>query len=200
MLEPRLNAKCPLTTHSGHIKIIDMHRIIAPAFFLISITSYAGSSSWQPESVPQSSKDKMLLNLPNWVSERARTSKLEKTHSIDLSQNPYYLTADFDDDDLIDVAVRVKERSSSKLGIAVFLRKQNGHHLLGAGRDFGNGGDSFTWLHIWNTASKSDLLKSYWEEKPPNPVGDILEVAKFGSASAAIYWDGKTFVWYQVGD
>jgi hypothetical protein len=113
--------------------------------------------------------------------------------------NPGTLFGDFDGDGRTDVAVLVRERSSSKVGIAI--ARQGGEvAILGAGTDFGNGGDDFAWLDHWFTYTQDVVHPGADESAPPTLRGDALWVEKSESASALIYWSGSEFRWYQQGD
>jgi hypothetical protein len=113
--------------------------------------------------------------------------------------NPGTLFGDFDGDGRTDVAVLVRERSSSKVGIAI--ARQGGEvAILGAGTAFGNGGDDFAWLDHWFTYTQDVVHPGADESAPPTLRGDALWVEKSESASALIYWTGSEFRWYQLGD
>jgi hypothetical protein len=114
--------------------------------------------------------------------------------------NPYFVQGDFNGDDQLDTAVLIRETATGKDGIAV-VHGSGDVHLLGAGRDIGNGGDDFDWLDAWYVFAEGTVQEGLGEEdSPPELLGDALMVIKTESASALIYWTGKDYAWYQQGD
>lgn len=113
--------------------------------------------------------------------------------------NPATLFGDFDGDRKTDVAVLVREKSSAKVGLAI-ARQGGDVAILGAGSDFGNGGDDFAWLDHWFTYTQQTVRPGADESPPPTLRGDALWVEKSESASALIYWSGSDYRWYQQGD
>src|SRR6266853_3940382 len=59
------------------------------------------------------------LNLPSWACEIAEDRKLHLRYDINTKINPFYLTGDFDADGKLDVAVRVQEKKSKKIGLVI---------------------------------------------------------------------------------
>jgi hypothetical protein len=121
---------------------------------------------------------------------------LERQRGLQVSSDSSlgYLEADFDGDRRPDLAVPVRNRRGGKAGIAILLRGRGGAIVLGAGSDFGNGGDDFSWMDEWSVYPISG------HQTRPKLRGDALLVAKSEAASALVYWDGKSFRWYQLGD
>ena len=100
----------------------------------------------------------------------------------------------------MDAAVLVKERSTGKLGIAIFHSTTGKVTILGAGIGIGNGGDDFEWMDSWQVYSKKRAARAAGEISVPRLRGDALLVEKSESASALIYWNGKKYIWSQRGD
>jgi hypothetical protein len=75
-----------------------------------------------------------------------------------------------------------------------------GFRILGAGSPLGSHGDDFSWMDVWSVYSRGTVERGAVEEAPPRLRGDALLVEKSESASAILYWNGKTFRWYQQGD
>jgi hypothetical protein len=134
-------------------------------------------------------------DLPGWAVKRIE--RLERQRRLVVSGNlePRHVEADLDGDRAPDLAVLVRGTRSGKTGIAILLRNRDGAVLLGAGSDFGNGGDDFSWMDEWSVYPRSGHGAGR-----PKLRGDALLVAKREAASALVYWDGKSFRWYQLGD
>jgi hypothetical protein len=139
-------------------------------------------------------------NVPRWVADTFRSRGLDKELVFATAINLFYLRGDFDGDGKFDVAVLVVQKSSKKLGIAIFHRGTGTVAVLGAGRQFGHGGDDFRWMNVWTVYEKQAVSQGVGEGKPPNIKGEAILVEKSESASALIYWTGKSYVWYQQGD
>jgi hypothetical protein len=72
--------------------------------------------------------------------------------------------------------------------------------VVGAGKDVGNGGDDWSWMDKWSLTKRGPVEQGADEAAPPKLKGDALLVEKTESASALVYFDGKTYAWYQQGD
>src|SRR5215831_13607314 len=78
-------------------------------------------------------------------------SKLVAKTPVRLSTrlNPFVWRGDFDGNGLQDLAVLIAETKTKKEGI-VFLLQGRASVVVGAGQDFGNGGDDFSWMDVWH--------------------------------------------------
>jgi hypothetical protein len=72
--------------------------------------------------------------------------------------------------------------------------------FIGAGTEIGNGGDNFDWMDIWKVVPKATAAKQVGRVSAALLKGDALHVEKSESASALIFWNGKRYVWRQLGD
>src|SRR4051812_38794620 len=59
------------------------------------------------------------LNLPHRLCLVDEERKLYLRYDIDTKINPFFLTGDFDGDGRLDIAVRVREKKSKKIGLVV---------------------------------------------------------------------------------
>lgn len=132
---------------------------------------------------------------------RARVeSHLPKRYQLFAYINPFYLHGDFDGDGRIDTAMLIREISSGKRGIAIFYGKSARLHVVGAGQKLGNAGDDFSWMDAWYVFQRGPVRRGADDKAPPKLHGDALMVSKSESASALVYWNGKSYAWYQQGD
>jgi hypothetical protein len=144
--------------------------------------------------------DEKRQDIPQWVVQLFSAKHLDAQYDFVFALNPSYLSADFNGDGKIDVAVLVKQRSTGKLGIAMVHAVINNIVILGAGTPIGNGGDDFSWMDSWQVYSKARAAHAEGETGAPLLRGDALLVGKSEAASASIYWNGKRYVWLQQGD
>jgi hypothetical protein len=139
-------------------------------------------------------------DIPESVQTAITNGSLGKKYEVSFHLSPFYLRGDFNGDGKMDVAVLVKQRSSSKLGIAIVHGATNKVTILGAGVGIGNGGDDFEWMDNWQIYTKDGDAKAAGAQSVPHLRGDALLVSKSEAASAFIYWNGTRYVWLQQGD
>ena len=138
-------------------------------------------------------------NIPDFVKDIFTKKKLDEVYDISFNLNPFYLRGDFNGDKQTDIAILITEKKTGKLGIALCHYKKNEVFIVGAGHKIGNGGDDFKWMHVWSVYPKSKV-QSPEERLPIQLIGEGLSVEEGESASGLIYWDGKTYQWYQMTD
>lgn len=136
--------------------------------------------------------------IPAWANDLFRR-KLAPQYDRLKDLKPLSLAGDFDGDKNEDIAVRIRHKSSGKIGIAILF--EGGRvATIGAGKPVGNGGDNFNWMDRWSVKKKGKIEQGVGEDSPPPLQGDALFVEKMDSASAILFWDGEEFQWYQQGD
>jgi len=85
-------------------------------------------------------------SLPESILRVLENDPKAKQYALVAHLNPFYLHGDFNGDGRTDVAVLVKNKESGKIGVAILHSGARSAIILGAGRDFGNGGDDFRWM------------------------------------------------------
>lgn len=171
--------------------------------FLLLIPGLLGLAAGALAATPSELADRAWLqeqNIPKWVREVFIAKKLEAKYEFSFHLNPFYLRGDFNGDRIPDVAVLVKEKKSGKSGILIVHGTSKQSFILGAGQRFGNSGDDFSWMNIWQVYGKGPVERGVGMGKPPTLKGEALWVEKAEAASGLIYWDGKTYHDYQQGD
>jgi hypothetical protein len=128
-------------------------------------------------------------SLPPAVVAAIKASPALKGLTVETRINPFYLQGDFDGDGKTDTALLVRQKASGKSGIAIVHGGARAVAVLGAGKDFGNGGDDFSWQDAW-----------YAERRPGTGHEDDVVILKTESGGGRIAWDGKRYVWHQQGD
>ncbi|MSP38636.1 MAG: hypothetical protein EXR70_09120 [Deltaproteobacteria bacterium] len=141
-----------------------------------------------------------LASLPDEIRQAFEKSAQAKRYQLSAHINPFYLHGDFDGDGRADTALLIKEKSSSKNGMAIYHGKSHRFSIVGAGEDWGNGSDDFPGMDAWQVYQRGPVSKGADGKPPPKLRGDALLVIKTESASALIYWNGKRYAWYQQGD
>ena len=89
-------------------------------------------------------------------------------------------------------------RETKKEGIA-FCCQGRKPLIVGAGTDFGNGGDDFSWMDLCYVEGRGTKHGNY-KGKSVSLQSDGLVVAKESSASALIYLRKGKLQWRQSGD
>ncbi|MGC1492519.1 MAG: hypothetical protein WA798_14205, partial [Candidatus Acidiferrum sp.] len=64
----------------------------------------------------------------------------------------------------------------------------------------GEASPDLNFLNTWKVYAKGPVERGVGSGAPPHLIGEALLVGKRESASGLIYWNGKSFVWYQQGD
>jgi len=99
----------------------------------------------------------------------------------------------------MDTAVLVKDRKTSKLGIAILNSSSRKWLLVAAGHTF-EAGDNFEWMDQWSVYPRGPVEEGVEAGTPPKLKGAAILAEKSESASGLIYWNGHNYAWYQQGD
>ena len=142
-------------------------------------------------------------NIPDGLLKIIEQGSFARTYDLDGSVNPFYLRGDFDGDGKADYAFRIKSKSEKASGIAIWLSTKRKMLILGAGIPFTVSGSSVSnldFLDIWRVYEKKTVERGVGAPLPPRLLGEAILAGKSESASGLIYWNGKSFAWYQQGD
>jgi len=142
-------------------------------------------------------------NVPAEILEPVEQGQFARSYVLDGSINPFYLRGDFDGDGRPDYAVRIKAKAGSDAGIAIWLSSLHKFKIIGAGVRFKVSGTTVTsleFLNTWQVFGKAAVERGVESGPSPQLKGDVILAGKSESASGLIYWNGKTFAWYQQGD
>lgn len=111
-------------------------------------------------------------------------------YKLNAKLNPFYLRGDFNGDQQIDYAISVQEKSTNKIGIAIFTSLIT-YELVGAGKKMGNREiDDFRWMDAWSVYIVRNVEHGVGESKKISLNSDAIQVIKTESSSGLIYWDG----------
>ena len=142
-------------------------------------------------------------NVPDELREAIGSGRFSEMYDLDGSINPFYLRVDFDGDGKPDYAFRIKSKSTHAIGIAVWLSSLHRFVILGAGVPFRFSGSTATnldFLNTWQVYGRKPVEQGVEAGPPPHLIGEAILAGKRESASGLIYWNGKSFFWYQQGD
>ncbi len=135
--------------------------------------------------------------LPDWAYNLFRQQKLDSTLALNDQVNPYYLEGDFNGDKKIDIAFSVRQISTNKMGFVVMHSGTKYYQFIGAGKEFGKGGDNYRWLDYWKVYKKGKVKVGFKETHELKLNGDAILVGYYMGNNALIYWNGKEHKWYQ---
>ena len=138
--------------------------------------------------------------LPGWSGKAFKLLKLDSLYKLSDFINPYYIEADFNGDNKTDIAIAIEHTGTKKKGMIIIHQSTGKHFIIGAGKDFGNGGDNFNWMDIWKVYRDKRIGLGVGETKPVDLKTNAIYVAKSESSSAVIYWTGEKYKWYHQGD
>jgi hypothetical protein len=141
-------------------------------------------------------------NIPDEILQTVGLGPFAQSYSIDGSLNPFYLRGDFDGDGKADYAVRIKSKTTGEVGIAIWLSSQRKMIVLGAGVPFKITTEptNLDFLNTWQVYAKGPVERGVGAGPVPRLAGEAILAGKRESASGLIYWNGKSFAWYQQGD
>jgi hypothetical protein len=142
-------------------------------------------------------------NIPEELLQSVSFGPFAQSYVLDGAMNPFYLRGDFDGDGQPDYAFWIKSKKQGEVGIAVWLSSRHGFRILGAGTPFkvsDSAVSNLDFLNTWQVYAKRPVERGVESGPPPHLRGDAILVGKSESASGLIYWNGKSFVWYQQGD
>jgi hypothetical protein len=164
---------------------------------ILSTTGFAQKLQFEDYNLSENCPDKQLLN----------SATIENDLTVIGKINPFYLQSDFDGDGLVDLAVFIEDAKTRKQGILIIHSKTRKSYQLGAGIDFGNGGDDWTWMDVWKIYSQETADKTIFSSdqdiagKETITLKNIgIEVAASESTSNVITWDGRKYIWIHTGD
>jgi hypothetical protein len=118
--------------------------------------------------------------------------------------NPFYLRIDFDGDRKMELAVLIERVRDNKLGILI-CHSGGRSTILYAGVPVedvgGEPGDDLRegGMDFWNVHT-GKIQKFVEAPPPPRKAGEAIEFGKSEAWSQGLYWTGKKYVAYQLGD
>ena len=142
----------------------------------------------------------MHEKLPSWASKIIKSKKLDSLYVVSDFINPFYLEADLDGDNKNDIAIAMQKKAGKQKGFVIIHQSSGKYFMIGAGKEFGNGGDNFDWMDIWKVYTEKRIAAGVGENKTIDLRSKAIFVAKSESSSAVIYWTGERYKWHHQGD
>ena len=152
---------------------------------------------------------KAEVEFPSWCKDEI--AKLDKKYTISSYLHPNFIAADFSGDGIEDIAIAITGPQVKK-GILIINQETKKKYFLGAGTNFGNGGDDWAWLVNWKLFTEKKAQQTQIDEKTGDILGSKTMMLKRsaiqlyelndGSPSevALIYWNGKAYTWIHQGE
>ncbi|MGE5112748.1 MAG: hypothetical protein ACM3JB_17920 [Acidobacteriaceae bacterium] len=161
-----------------------------------------------PSTAQLSSDKRVDWNLPDAARVRLEKAGTLAKYALADRLNPFYLRGDYDGDGKPDYAVFVINKATKKHGIVVVKSSTTGVDILGAGGAklrVGTGSDSylledFDWMDEWYVQRKQRVSEELGSEVAAIMRDEGIVVGKSESASALVFWNGKRWLWRQMGD
>jgi len=144
-----------------------------------------------------------IENVPDKALKEIELGAFAQAYVLNGSMNPFYLRGDFDGDGKPDYAFWIKAKAKGEVGIAVWLTSQRKAIVLGAGTPFRLNGTKETnlnFLDTWKVFGKKEVERGVEAGPLPKLLGEAILAGKEQSSNGLIYWNGKSFAWYQQGD
>lgn len=139
--------------------------------------------------------DGTLFNTPTAVEDCL--APLSATYHVSARINPFYLRGDFDGDGRQDHAVLVTDKEDRDRIAVCWGRARAATILDEPGLPINMADRPFD---AWMVHPKGIVGPGVEAGPPPKLKGDALLVIWSERASGLLYWDGKSFRWYQQGD
>ncbi len=146
-------------------------------------------------------------SIPDWLIFNTEQIKLDKPLIVTEKLNPFYLESDFNGDNILDIALCVREKETKKNGILIIHGKTLETFIIGAGNKFAHVGDDFKFLEIWKVyRERTVAITTFTEdgdilgaEEVPIEI-DAISVSSSESPSNIIAWKIDKYVWLHTGD
>lgn len=149
----------------------------------------------------------IMERLPEWFVDTKifdyESLTIQGTYRFDYRIHPFYLEADLNGDENIDIIFPVEHIKSKKKGFAIIHGKTLDIHVVGAGNTFKNGqSDNLDYYDIWNINRSKINLPGLEENTGTGPEGELiietpsLRVEKSEVGGGLIYWNGKEYAYF----
>jgi len=162
-----------------------------------------------PRSLQLDYSHKVAWNLPDDVRKKLDKAKFFDHYELSEGVNPFYLRGDLDGDGKPDYAILVSAKKTNNRFIVIcrtgsknidILTNRNKRIIFDATR-LAPSNMNFNWMDAWQITPRQDLDENELNEKTAPPMsGEGILAEKTESASVIIYWTGKGYHWYQMGD
>jgi hypothetical protein len=146
--------------------------------------------------VPSRAQDTLTVKrIPAWANSVLENSSIASNYKVSDKINPFYLEADFNGDELMDIVFFIESKTDGKHGIVIINRGTNNIFVLGAGKDLGMGSD-ISWCNTWFVYRDKWIYNFNDKKKKFSIRYPGIEIVKSETTSAVVYWDGRRYKTY----
>ncbi|HEX8023904.1 hypothetical protein [Mucilaginibacter sp.] len=149
--------------------------------------------------------------MPAWFYNSFRTLKLDQHYGISNFIKPSFLSADFNGDGSKDIAALIISKKNKKKGILIIHQTSHKYFVMGAGVNFGNGGDDFNWAKGWKlykdkvvyetVFDKDDNISGSKKNNLKHPgvyIYDLMDGEP--NSGGVISCNGEKYIWIHQGE
>lgn len=108
-------------------------------------------------------------------------------YDLYFDMSPFFQRGDFNGDGEFDIAIQAIHKASRKRGIVFLHSNELYYHIIGAGQNFGDLGDDFSWLKKWRIDSHS------LQQSRISASAEALILDNPAFPKSLVYYDGKTY-------
>ena len=162
---------------------------------ILAFLSITCSNATNAQNLDSLNQEQLQQRIPEWAKKVVENSEIMKSYEILDEINPFYLEADFNADELVDIVFYVKGKLSQKNGVAIINRGDNNVYILGAGKDIGMGTD-ISWCNTW-FVYRDKWIYNFNDKKKKFMIRNPgIEIVKSEKTSVVLYWDKRSYKSY----
>lgn len=126
---------------------------------------------------------------------------------ISSKLKPQHLSADFNGDGKIDTVVSVESKKNQKKGLCILHSGSTQCIIIGAGKEFYNGGDDFRWADTWEVIPAGIAFETTFAkngdiagQKEVRLINKSLELCVDEGGCYVITFKNGKYTWVHTGD
>ena len=138
--------------------------------------------------------------LPSWFTRENILQEdltINEKYKFDSRLNPLYLEADFNCDEILDLAIPILNKQNEKKGIAVIHGGINKITIIGAGTKYKNGmDDDIGWYNIWFVNRNSINPPGVDATEPLLLDNPSIQIEKSEVGGGQLFWNGQEYEYF----
>ena len=162
-----------------------INQCISKAIFIVLLNACTNKQDLQPAPLHNE------VEMPKWTLQIWESAAFKDKYAFDFDINPFYISADFDNDGSLDLAVLIKENASGKKGVLLVRQSNSAYSIFGAGRRGSLWGDNWNWLKTW----KAEAVLPAGVGRQVKGGALILYSKNKESTAPWLYWNGNDWTW-----
>lgn len=153
-------------------------------------------------------------SLAAWFTQAFKQQKLNEKYELKAYLKPAFLNADFNGDEVKDIATTIIEKKTSKIGLLLIHGRSNAVRVFGAGTKVGKAGfddsDDLKWVAGWEIYKdrvayetkfdNGDIVGSIKRKLSNRAISIWSEQDGAPLAGGLITWNGKKYIWIHQGE